>query len=68
MTANYPRIWAVFCFVTGEVEYSNTRYTAAQGFINSIPESIRSNFVVLRYDVNKFYTTQERNTENEPQR
>lgn len=65
---NYPRIWAVFCYATGEVEYSTTRYTAAQGFMNSIPEAIRDQFVVLRFDVNKFYTTQERTVQDDDNR
>lgn len=51
----YPRIWAVYCFATGEIEYSTTRYTAAQGFVNALPDTVRDKFQVVRYDANESY-------------
>lgn len=52
---DYPRLWCIVCVSTNTVEYSNTRYTAAKGFYDGIPDSIRSQFELVRYDANINY-------------
>lgn len=55
MIADFPRLWCIVCISTNTVEYTNTRYTAAKGFLDGIPESIRSQFYLVRYDPNPNY-------------
>lgn len=52
----YPRLFAVVCVVTGTVEYCNTKYTSVQSMFSMIPNSIRDNFALVRYDANPNYT------------
>lgn len=54
-TTEYPRLWAVVCVSTLTVEYANTKYSAARGMYASIPDSIRGQFDLIRYDPNPSY-------------
>lgn len=55
----FPRLWCLVCLSTNTVEYSNTRYTAVKGFFDGIPEQLRSQFYVVRYDPNENYSKNE---------
>lgn len=52
---DFPRLWCIVCLATNTVEYSNARYTAAKGFFDGIPEQIRPQFYLVRYDANPNY-------------
>lgn len=54
---NYPRIFALFCKSTGTVEYSNAQYTAIKRFYDAIPDILKDNFEIVRYDASPLYTS-----------
>lgn len=51
----YPRIFALVCVSTSSVEYVSERYSKVSGIRNSMPETIRSFFEIVRYDPNENY-------------
>ena len=54
---NYPRIFALFCKSTCTVEYFNTQYTAVHRFYQAIPDILKDNFEIVRYDASPLYTS-----------
>lgn len=62
--SNYPRVFALYCISTGTVEYTSTQYTAVHKFLDSIPEILRPNFELVRYDACPFYE----NTPKQPKK
>ena len=51
----YPRIFALVCVSTNSVEYVSDRYSKVSGILNSMPDTIRSFFEIVRYDPNENY-------------
>lgn len=60
-TTVYPRLWAIVCVSTGTVEYTNQKYSAARGFWSGIPDILRSQFDLIRYDPNPSYIPETKN-------
>ena len=58
-----PRIFAIIELSSNEVVHTSTKYSAASGFLRSIPDRIRDCFTVVRYDANENWTP-DANTKN----
>lgn len=50
-----PRIFALYCRSTGTIEYTNVQYAAVKRFYDSIPDILKDNFEVVRYDASPLY-------------
>lgn len=51
-----PGIFVVLENSSGEVVYTSTQYTKAKSFMNSLPDSIRGCFSLVRYDADENWT------------
>lgn len=52
-----PRIFVILENASSEIVYTSTQYTKAKSFMNSLPDSIRDCFSLVRYDANENWTT-----------
>lgn len=50
-----PRLWALVCVATQTVEYTSTRYSSVASMFSTIPETVRDNFAVCRYNPDPNY-------------
>lgn len=50
-----PRLWALVCVSTQTIEYSSTRYSAVASMLSTIPETVRDNFALCRYNPDPNY-------------
>lgn len=52
-----PRIFVVLENASSDIVYTSTQYTKAKSFMNSLPDSIRDCFSLVRYDADENWTT-----------
>lgn len=50
-----PRLWALVCVSTQTIEYTNLRYSAVASMRATLPETVRDNFAVCRYNPDPNY-------------
>lgn len=60
-----PRIFAIIELSSNEVVHTTTKYSAASGFLRSLPDRIRDCFTVVRYDADENWTPNTKTTNEE---